>query len=590
MYSRYVMEVDLNAILREGAAQHQAGDLVAAAVLYARILAVAPGHADANHLMGLVHHQQGHNDRAVDMIRTAIACDGKVALYHANLGRILRAAGRDAEAVAAYRDALRLDSDNAVLHSDLAAALVATGDFDAARARGHLALELDPGSAEAHLNLGLAHQGLHGPDSAEAVACFRRALAINPRLAGAHLALGVALHESGDAEAARRSYGVAIALDPTLVEAHCNLGNLLRDAQAFEAAIGHYRQALAIRPEQAEVLGNLAVAQQETGDLAGALETYERALRLDPENAEIRRNRAMALLAVGDFAAGWPEYAWRWKTARFRPLLRDWKKPQWTGADPAGKRILVHAEQGYGDTIQFMRYLPLLAAKGAKVIFECPPLLADLARRLAGVADVVAPGRTPQHDLHVPLLDLPGLFGTTVENIPAQVPYIEVPAAARRRWADFAIQLPKGKRIGIAWRGNPEHPRDALRSPGLLPFVPLLVRPDCVFVSLQRDGGAADVAALPPGTRLNDPTDRLKDFADTAALMAELDLVISCDSAPAHLAGALGLPVILLLPHVAEWRWGREGDKTPWYPSMTLVRQPGFGDWAGAVKAILNTL
>jgi len=585
------MQIDLNAVLKDAVGRHQAGDFTAAEAAYARILAVAPGHADANHLLGLIHHQQGRHRQASDLIRKAISCDAKVSLYHANLGRVCRAAGDEASAVAAFRDAVMLEPENAVLHSDLAAALVAQGDFDAARSRCHLALERDPQMAEAHLNLGLALQGLHGPASEEAEACFRRALASNAGLAGAHLGLGIVLHETGrDAEAAQ-AYEAALAMDPRSIEAHCNLGNLKRDRCDFAAAARHYRGALDVRPEQPDILGNLAVTLHEQGDLAAALSSYDQALALAPDNAEIRRNRAMALLAAGDFETGFAEYAWRWRTARFKKFRRDWTAPAWTGEALAGRRILIHAEQGNGDTIQFMRYLPILANAGGRVIFECPRPLLPLAREIGQLKTVSVYGeRLPGHDIQAPLLDLPRLFRTRLDNVPADCPYLRVPMAARRKWAEFHRALPVGLKVGIAWRGSPDHPRDQIRSPGLAPFENLFRRTDCVFVSLQRDGGAAEVARLPSGTRLINPTDRIADFADTAALIEGLDLIISCDSAPAHLAGALGKTVWIALPLIAEWRWLSDRDDSPWYPTAKLFRQPDFGDWDAVATAMSATL
>lgn len=585
------MNLDSNDALKRGVAAHQAGDLAAAAALYGRILEISPDHADANHLLGLVFFQNGDIAQASALIRRAIGSDAAVALYHANLGRVLKAAGDDAGAAAAFGDAVRLQPDDAVLLADLASAMIGTGDFDAARGHAESALALDPDLAEAHLNLGLAIQEIQGAASADAVLAFRRALTLNPALAGAHLGLGVALHEAGDGVQAGDAYRRALALDPGFVEAHCNLGNLLRDACDFAGAVAHYRAALVRNAEQSAVWGNLAVVLQETGALPDAIAAYDRAIQLAPDDPEIRRNRGMALLAAGRFEAGWRDYEYRWRTQRFQALTRDWPVPQWDGSEVMGRRILVHAEQGLGDTLQFCRYLPLLAAAGARVTVECSDGLARLLGGMPGVEAVVAPGAAlPEIDLHVPMLSLPGLFKTTAESVPAKVPYLAAPAEATRKWRNFAVGWPAGRRIGIAWRGSPDHARDALRSPGLAPFMALARIAAVRLVSLQKQGGAAELTATPGAEVMIDPMRDVHDFADTAALINELDAVVSCDSAPLHLAGALGVPVVAVLPHVAEWRWGGVGERTPWYPTMTLVRQPAFGDWAGAlarVKAIL---
>ncbi len=580
------MEIDVTETLKRGMALHQEGDLAGAEAAYGNILKAAPGHADALHLTGLLRHQRGDNEAAVGLIVKAIEADGKVALYHANLGRVLKASGDDIGAVEAFRLAVHLQPETASLHADLASALLGTGDADAARARANLALGIDPNSGEAHVNLGLALQDLYGPAHEDAVRAFRRAIELTPHLAGAHLGLGIALHETGDREGAEAAYRKAIALNAGFVEAHCNLGNLARDALCFDEAVGHYRQALAIDPAQAQVWGNLGVALQEAGNLNDALAAYDKAIANAPEDADIRRNRGMALLARGHFIEGWQDYEYRWRTTRFRNLQRDWPVPVWDGGDLTGKRILVHAEQGLGDTLQFCRYLPILHRLGATVIFECADALKPLIQPMPGVADVIRSGMSlPKVDCHAPLLSLPRLVGTTAESIPADTPYLHAPTERLAKWAKAVAALPVGKKVGIAWRGSPDHPRDQVRSPGLEPFM-AFEKEGLTLVSLQKDGGASELTSLSGAEQIVDPTVDLRDFADTAALMMQLDAVVSCDSAPLHLAGALGVPAFAVLPHVAEWRWGQAQQKTPWYPGMTLVRQPEPGDWGSVFDQV----
>lgn len=583
--------MDLNEQLRKGMAAHQDGDLDTAKAAYEQILDVAPGHADANHLLGLVQFQTGDPGAGAALITKAIELDGKVALYHANLGRVLKSAGRDAEAVVAFKDAIHIEPDTAALHADLASAMIGAGDADGARARANLALELDPNLAEAHLNLGLALQELKGTSDEGAVASFQRAINLKPDLPGSYLGLGVALHENGQSDEAIKAYGHALALDPTFVEAHCNLGNLMRDRCEFDRAAKHYRDALGIKPDQAEVLGNLGVALQESGDLNGALEAYTKAIEVEPDNPEVRRNRGMALLAAGKFSEGWSDYEYRWQTQRFERLKRDWPVPFWDGEIKDGLRLYVHAEQGLGDTLQFCRYLPMLAEQGISVVFECADSLRALMKQVPGVGQVRQPGQeVPAIDAHVSLLSLPGLLGTTSGNIPANIPYLDVPQAYKDKWQKITSNWLPGKRIGIAWRGSPDHARDALRSPGLTPCLPLLELSDTVVVSLQKDGAAEELASLDTANALIDPMTDVADLADTAALMQQLDVVISCDSAPLHLAGGLGVQCFAVLPHVAEWRWGTEGNTSPWYPTMTLVRQPSFGDWASVFNEVRRQL
>lgn len=579
-YPSEAMKIDLNAILHKGVEAHQKGDLNAAAAHYQKILSVVPEHADANHLLGLVLFQAQETEKAGMLIRKAISIDEKIPLYHANLGRVLKADNQNDAAVLAFREAVRLEPQNPILHADLASAMIASGDVDGARARAHLALELSPDLPEGHLNLGLALQELRGPSDDEAMKCFRRAIDIKPDMAGAYLALGVGLHECGDSDGAIDNYQRALALDPRFVEAHTNLGNIYRLQNRFAEAEEHYRAAFSIRDDIADVWGNLGVTLHEQGRYEDALKAYDRAVELAPGSPEIRRNRGMVRLATGDFENGWKDYAYRWQTARFRALRRDWPVPEWTGEDVHGRNILVHAEQGLGDTIQFARYLRVLNDAGGRVHLECPAVLHPLFQDAAYLKSLFVPGDPlPNLDAHVPLLDLPGLLAPDYIASPYAERYLGVPSDGVKKWAGIADHWPPGKRVGIAWRGNPDHIRDDLRSPGLPAFGPLFDLEDTVLVSLQKDNAAEELAALPTGRRLIDPTDEIDDFGDTAALMMHLDAVVACDSAPLHLAGAMGVRTYAVLPHVAEWRWGVSGETTPWYPDMTLVRQQTDGDW-----------
>lgn len=585
------MNIDLSETLKQGIARHQAGDLSAAKEAYDRILKAAPGHADALHLSGLIAHQQGDNEVATALISKAISMDGNVALYHANLGRVLKASGNDVAAIDAFKLAIQIEPETAALHADLASAFLGAGEADAARSRANLALELDPGSAEANVNLGLALQELYGPAHSDAVSAFRRAISLSPHIPGAFLGLGVALHEAGDRVGAKQAYTQAISLNPGFIEAHCNLGNLARDELDFATAVLHYRSALELEPAQSVVWGNLAVALQESGQLDAALQAYDKAIGIEPDNPEIRRNRGMALLAKGHFVEGWRDYEFRWQTKRFRSIRREWPVHEWDGGDLTGKRILVHAEQGLGDTLMFCRYLPMLQKLGAQVVFECADILHPIIATLQKDLKIITPGTAVSNvDCHAALLSLPGLMGTTVESIPADVPYLHAPAWRMEKWQRIVKSWPKGLKIGIAWRGSPDHARDEIRSPGLQPFMKLTEDAGVTLVSLQKQGGAEELATIEGAGKIIDPTSQIHDFADTAVLMANLDAVVSCDSAPLHLAGALGIPTSAVLPHVSEWRWGQGGETTPWYPEMALVRQRTPGNWASVFSEITAEL
>ena len=574
--------------LARGIARHQAGDLAAAEKAYRAILADHPDHADALHLLGLVLYQKGDAVTAMEHIRRAIETDPRAAMYHANLGRVLMAQGRASEAAEAYRDAVVLTPNDAAVHSDMAAALVTAGDFDAARSRARLALELAPDLAPAHLNLGLALQGGGASAAAGAEACFRRAAALDPNLADAHQALGQLHQGRGEDDAAMECYRQAIRANPGMAEAHCNLGNILRERLDLAAAMAQYDAGLTVAPDIAALHANKGVALHELGRFDDALVSYDRALALDPEDAECRRNRAMTLLLLGRLAEGWQAYEARWRTARFKGQDRGGKVPRWTaaGAEP-GATVLVRAEQGFGDTIQFARYAALLAAADQHVILECPATLRRLMTSLDGVIQVVEQGgdRLPGHDYQIPLMSLPAAFATDLATIPADVPYLRAPDRDRADWRRRLDKL-AGPRIGIVWKGSPDHPRDRVRSPGLAPFLPLLDLSGATLVSLQM-GGGTDLAAH-GADAVVDMTPDLRDFAATAALIECLDLVVTCDTAVGHLAGALGRPVAMMLPQVPEWRWLLDRDDTPWYPTMRLFRQPAAGDWDGAVKSLVS--
>jgi hypothetical protein len=319
-----------------------------------------------------------------------------------------------------------------------------------------------------------------------------------------------------------------------------------------------------------------------------ALQALERAIALAPDYADAHWNRALTLLLAGDFAQGWPAYEWRWRATGMREP--DLAAPRWDGGPLDGQTILLHAEQGLGDSIHFVRYAPLVAARGGRVIVQCPAPLARLLATCAGVARVIPRGEPlPPFELQAPLMSLPGLLNTRLDNIPAEVPYLAPPAGAgAAAQAALAALAALGARrtVGVVWAGNPAHENDRNRSCPARCFA-ALGAPERALVSLQKGAGADDIAAIPGALDLGP---RLEDFAATAAAIARLDLVIAVDTATAHLAGALGRPVWLLLPHAPEWRWQLRRDDSPWYPTMRLFRQERPGDWPGVFERVGEAL
>ena len=350
-----------------------------------------------------------------------------------------------------------------------------------------------------------------------------------------------------------------------------HIGTVHCDAGRWEPARGAFEAALAQRPDFGDAVNNLGTVQEELGDRDAAMAHYRRAATLST-SVSPPWNVALMDLLRGDYAAGWPGYEHRWKQPLQRAVHRNFAQPMWDGSPLAGRRLLLHAEQGLGDAIQFARYAPL--ATGGRVFVECHPPLVKLFRSLAGV-DCVVPrgGPLPPFDVHCPFMSLPMVFGTTLATVPAAVPYLRPPPAAVNRWRHRLAAGPPGRRIGLVWAGDPKHQKDRARSIPLTALAPLADVPGVRFYSL-RVGGSAD------GFPLTDWTAELHDFADTAGLVAGLDLVITVDTSVAHLAGALGKPTWVLIAFAPDWRWLLDRDDSPWYPTVRLFRQPAPGDWA----------
>jgi Tetratricopeptide repeat len=378
-------------------------------------------------------------------------------------------------------------------------------------------------------------------------------------------------------------YRQALHLQPANAEAHINLGIGLWDQNKLAEAMASFQEALRLHPASAEARTKLGMVLADQGKLAEAKVCFQQALRLQPANAEAHTSLAILQLLHGDFAQGWPEYEWRWQCKRFNKLP-TLSQPLWDGAPLSGRTLLVQGEQGLGDTLQFVRYLPLVQKSGGKVVMRCQPLLRRLLQSCAGIDQVVAYDTAlPPCDCRMPVLSLPRLLGTTLATIPAEVPYLRPDPNEESRWrAELAALV--GFRVGIAWQGNPEHPNDCRRSVPLEQFAPLAGVPEVRLVSLQQGPGSEQLAgAAFPITALGE---RLADFATTAAVVRALDLVVCVDTAVAHLAGAVGAPVWVALPFLPDWRWLLDREDSPWYPTMRLFRQPQPGQWAEVFATI----
>lgn len=447
----------------------------------------------------------------------------------------------------------------------------------------------DPASASPHFVAGRLWQGAGRLPEAEA--SYRRAVELQPAHARAHNNLGSVLQMQGRLEAALIAYRRALDLDPGLPQANQNYASIVRDAGALERAANDYLRHTQANPNDALAFNDLGNTLRELGRHDEALAAYGQALALNPELAEAHFSRSFVQLLLGDYAAGWKEYEWRWRIPAFNAPARRFARPIWDGGALAGGTVLLHAEQGLGDTLQFVRYAPLVAQRCAQVVLECQPELKGLMQGVAGVHRVIAQGEAlPAFGEHAPLMSLPGIFGTTLDRVPWNGPYLHANAGRRAAWQDAMPSDRKRLKVGLVWAGRPQQWDDRKRSISLAMLAPLAGAGDVTFFSLQKGAAAAEASAPPAGMKLVDVSARIADFSDTAALASLLDLVITIDTSVAHLAGAMGLPVWVLTAHAPDWRYHLGRDDNPWYPSMRLIRQERDGDWSGAIGRVAEAL
>ena len=540
--------------IEEAVALHRQGRLDEAEKIYNRVLKLRRDHFDALHLLGMLHQQRGKAGEAYRLITAALKANPRSPDALSNLALVLHALKRDTEALASIDKALALEP----------------GHLDALNNRGNLLLELNrPG---------------------EAAAAFDAVLAQEPRHVQARINRGNALAALGQADQAVADYDAAMAQSPGNPHALYNKGNALRALGREADAIACYDRALTALPGHVKSWMNRGLALAALNRHDEALASYGKALALDPDNADVHFNEALSLLTVGDYRRGFAEYEWRWRRTGMasRPRFR---KPPWLGEYPlGGKTILLHAEQGLGDTIQFVRYAPLLARAGAKVVIEAPPALKELLSAMAGPAAVVGHGEAlPPFDVHCPLASLPLACKTELVSVPAEIPYLHASEQRIARWRERVEAIP-APRIAFAWSGRAAHVNDRNRSIALGELEPLLATPGARFVSVQRELRPADAERLAREPRIAHLGGELADFADTAAVLALCDLTVCVDTSVAHLAAAMGRPVFVLIPYQPDWRWTADREFSPWYPQARLFRQPIPGDWNSVLKRVSEEL
>jgi tetratricopeptide (TPR) repeat protein len=537
--------------MQDAVALHQQGRLREAEKLYARVLKAAPDQFDALHLLGLAKAQGGQMGEAHRLISGALKLNPKMPDAWVNLANVLHALKRDTEALDC------LDK----------------------------ALALRPGDANALQSRGNALLALGRPQ--EALACFDEVLARNPRHGEARLNRGSALAGLGRTAPALADFDTALALMPGHPAALYNRGNALAALGRYDEALAAFDRALAAAPGHGNAWNNRGRALQALDRHAEAVASFDKAIELQKDNADAHFNRALSLLTLGDLARGFEQYEWRWQRSGMRDTRRGYGKPLWLGEYPlARKTILLHAEQGLGDTIQFARYAPRLARAGATVVLEVQPELKNLLAGVEGVASCHARGdQLPAYDVHCPLGSLPLAFKTEPASIPADIPYLRADQGRLAQWRARIDDLP-GKRITIAWAGNASHANDRNRSIDLKLLEPLLALEGTSFLSIQRELRGDDAETLARLSNVRHLGGEFADMADTAAIAALTDLTISVDTSVVHLAGALGRPVWVMLPFAPDWRWTLSGGNCPWYPQARLFRQPALGDWPGAIAAL----
>ncbi len=585
--------------MAEGFARHKAGQWTEAEAHYRRVLAQQGGHARAAYLLGSLLAQQGRWAEAVAWLTKSLQAQPAHAQALSHRGVALKGLGRVQEALADYNAALALRPDYPEALSNRGAVLQKLERWDEAEADYQAALALRPGWAEAWGSLGLIYRQMERWDDARAA--FEQVLVYEPGSQDAGNNLGLVLLKQGDFAGALGQFEAVLSASAGCVPALNNRGMALKELGRVDEALSCLAEVLALQPDYNEAQVNLGTCLMAQNRMEEALAATDLALARDPEHAGAHWNRSLVLLTLGDYAQGWPEYEWRFGCHMAAPRL--WSTPRWDGTPLAGRTLLVCAEQGLGDTLQFVRCCAAInkscaainkdgqrGERSGRVVLECPPALHSLVQDCRGIDQVVAPPASHEparaHDVHISLLSLPGLLGIAPGG--DGVPYLHAPALGVQKWQAALRPLAPAPhpplKVGLVWAGNPSHKNDHNRSCRLRDWACLADVPHAAFYSLQKGFAEAELADTSLAWKPAALGAALEDFADTASAMQAMDLIIAVDTSSAHLAGALGRPVWTLLPFTPDWRWGLEREETPWYPSMRLFRQPAPGQW-GAVLA-----
>lgn len=569
------------ALLRRALEHHQANRFDEAERLYREVLSADANAPDALHLLGVLLAQRGRAADGLPLLQRAVALVPNVAEFHRHLGEVLQMVGRHNDALQSFARALQIDPNDAPARSGAGGALMALGQLAQAAEQLRIVAQLRPNDAAALGNYG--HVLMRLGKFNESFVVFKRAVEIDPNCGPAWMQYAEAIWRSGNYDDAVAPARRAAELMPNDARTCIIFGNTLQTAGDLIEAERVYRRAAELDPANFDAHSNLALTLLKQGEPETALKLYDEILMRWPANDDATANRSLALLTLGDFSRGWAEYEARWASPQFAGLTRS--GTPWDGGDVQGKTVLLMSEQGHGDTIQFIRYAPLVAERGANVIVSCQADLVSIVATVEGVSRVLVAKRdSAPFDFYAPLASLPRLFHTTQQTIPAHVPYVRADAQLVQRWRE-RFSRDHNIKVGLVWAGSPAHQNDKVRSMKFENLRPLFDLTGVMFYSLQKGDAAnqANGAVMSLG-------DDLTDYAQTAAVLENLDLLIAVDTSVVHLAGALARPVWTLLARGPDWRWMLGRDDSPWYSTMRLFRQEKLHDWETVVQRVAREL
>ncbi|UCF92988.1 MAG: tetratricopeptide repeat protein [Desulfobacterales bacterium] len=580
---------DARAYFKLGIIESQKGRLAAAAGCYQRALELDPGMAEAWNNLGLVYKSCNDLDQAVRCFQKGLQSDPEFAEAYYNLGNAYYLQKRVNHAILCFQKVLEIKPDSSAVQIRLGDLLNEQGRPEKALAYYEKACELEPDSAELWNKIGNIYKGQG--NFTKAAGRYRRAIELNPNAAEALFNAGYVLVEVGEVKGAVHFYERLLAIEPNSAETMYNLATLLAKNGELDAAVHYTRQAIKNSPDRPDAHNNLGLYLRAQEKIDEAIREFKKAIAIDSHWAKAHLNLSLALLVSGQFAEGWDEYDWRFEVDRYKADFRYRGADIWDGRAFSGKRLLVHDEQGFGDTLQFVRYLPHVKKLGGTVIFEVRKAIIPLLDGFPGIDQLlerpVGGGANVKYDYYLPLLSVAGRLGTRLDCIPAKIPYLLAAPTKVARWK--AETARPGFKIGLVWAGSQLHVNDGHRSCSLGQLEWLLHFPDTALFSLQKEVNREEEKQLNQ-MGIVDLGSRFNDFADTAAVIELLDLVIAVDTAVVHLAGAMGKPVWVVLPFDSDWRWLMNRDDSPWYPTMRLFRQKAVGDWDTAFRSVEKSL